>query len=187
MEKRSVRDWAPEAINLREQGLTRSEVARRLGVPEGSVSWVLFLRRRLSDSDWAAFIEGKLGHGVAVARAKERPETQQARRQNISKANHRSEVDCLQDEVERLRAEKKLLEREVRRGRAASQLARHLRRVNLFLEKEEPQVEYLAKVTDLSLYFVEAQRWLGTLERYRRHIQEALEGRTTIDVEQTFQ
>jgi hypothetical protein len=168
----------------------RSKIAEFLGVPEGSVSWVFFLHRRLSESDWEAFLKGDLSNSRAAARAREQPEARKesgARRKTVPDAPLRSKLGSLREEVERLRAEKKLLEREVRRGRAASQLARHLRKVNLVLEKEEPQVEYLAKVTDLSLYFIEAQRWLGTLKRYERHIREALEGRVTIDVEQTFQ
>lgn len=190
MKNHSIRNWAPEAVSLRERGLPRSEVAERLGVPEGSVSWVLFLHRRLSESDWEAFLKGDLSNSGAAARAREQPEARKesgARREAVPEAHLRSELTPLQEEVDRLRAEKKLLEREVRRGRAASQLARHLRKVNLILEKEEPQVEYLARITDLSLYFIEAQRWLGTLKRYERHIKEALEGRTIIDIERTFQ
>lgn len=190
MERRALRDWAPEAIDLRKQGFARSKIAERLGVPEGSVSWIFFLHRRLSESDWQAFLEGKLGHNTAAARAKEQPEAQkepEVREKIALDAPLRSELSALREEVERLRIEKKLLEREVRRGRAASQLVRHLRKVNLVLEKEEPQVEYLARITDLSSYFIEAQRWLGTLKRYERHITEALEGRTVIDISRTFQ
>lgn len=190
MEKRSVREWASEAVRLRGRGLARSKIAELLGVPEGSVSWVFFLYRRLSESDWEAFLKGDLSNSGAAARAREQPEARKesgARRKAAPEAHLRSELTPLQKEVERLRAEKKLLEREVMRGRAASQLARHLRKINLYLEKEEPQVEYLARITDLSLYFIEAQRWLGTLKRYERHIKEALEGRTIIDVKRTFQ
>lgn len=167
----------------------RSKIAEFLGVPEGSVSWVFFLHRRLSESDWEAFLRGDLSNSEAAARAKEQPEARKEPEEEkaVPQALLRSELSSLQSEVDRLRAEKKLLEKEVRRGRAASQLARHLRKVFLYLEKEEPQVEYLAKITDLSLYYVEAQRWIGTLTRYERHIREALEGRVTIDVERTFQ
>ncbi|MEW6439285.1 MAG: ParB N-terminal domain-containing protein, partial [Pseudomonadota bacterium] len=87
-----------------------------------------------------------------------------------------TEPGGLSEEIERLRAEKKVLEAEVNRGRAASQFTRTVRGLIRQLEREEPTVENLSYSVDrdgIAPYYVEAQRWIGTLERYVRHIRNA--------------
>lgn len=96
-----------------------------------------------------------------------------------------TEPDGLSEEIERLRAEKKVLEAEVKRGRAASQFTRTVRGLIRQLEKEEPTIENLSYSVDsggMALYFVEAQRWIGTLERYIRHIRNAFGQSDVIDI-----
>jgi ParB family chromosome partitioning protein len=92
------------------------------------------------------------------------------------------EPNGLSEEIERLRAEKKVLEAEVNRGRAASQFTRTVRGLIRQLEKEEPTVENLSGSVDITPYYVEAQRWIGTLERYIRHIRNAFGQSNVIDI-----
>ena len=96
-----------------------------------------------------------------------------------------SSADGLSEEIERLRAEKAVLEREVKRGRAASRFTRTMRGLIRQLEKEEPTIEdlsYSVNLADMACYFNEAQRWIGTLERYVRHIRNAIGKSGVIDV-----
>lgn len=108
----------------------------------------------------------------------------EAQLQDLRQASS-TEPDGLSEEIERLRAEKKVLEAEVKRGRAASQFTRTVRGLIRQLEKEEPTIEnlsYSVETGGMALYFIEAQRWVGTLERYIRHIRNAFGRSDVIDI-----
>ncbi|WP_134643005.1 hypothetical protein [Ammonifex thiophilus] len=94
----------------------------------------------------------------------------------------RKEKEQLEEEVRRLSAERNLLEKDLRRKRPAFELLARLRKLMLALEREEAEVAHLAACSDLSRHYLEAQRWLALLERYRRHIETALRG-PVVDLE----
>lgn len=83
--------------------------------------------------------------------------------------------EALLDEIKKLEAEKKVLEREVNRLRSPSLFASKMRRLVLVLEKEEAEMQELAHQVDISeSHLIEAQKWIGTLDRYKEIIRTAL-------------
>ncbi|RDV81794.1 hypothetical protein [Ammonifex thiophilus] len=88
----------------------------------------------------------------------------------------RKEKEQLEEEVRRLSAQRNLLDMDLRRRRPAFELLAKLRKLMLALEKEEAEVAHLAACSDLSGHYLEAQRWLALLERYKRHVETALRG-----------
>lgn len=83
--------------------------------------------------------------------------------------------EALASEIERLKAEKRVLEREVNRLRASSLFASRMRKLMLALEKEEEELAELATHVNISeTHYVEAQRWLNTLDRFKDIIRTAL-------------
>jgi SMC interacting uncharacterized protein involved in chromosome segregation len=91
-------------------------------------------------------------------------------------------ADTLRDEIRSLRAEKNMLEREVKRLRAPSLFTAKLRKMMLVLEKEEEVVAELSSQVDIGDYLLDARRWVGVLQRYEQYIQNALGGRKVIDL-----
>ncbi|MGB9791751.1 MAG: ParB N-terminal domain-containing protein [Thermacetogeniaceae bacterium] len=83
--------------------------------------------------------------------------------------------DALVSEIERLKAEKRVLEREVNRLRSPSLFASRMRKLMLALEREEEELAELATQVNISeTHYIEAQRWLNTLERFKDIIRTAL-------------
>ena len=91
-------------------------------------------------------------------------------------------VDALRDEIRSLEAEKRILEKNVKRLREPSLFSGRLRKLMLPLEKDEAEVAELSIQVDLGDYLLDARRWIGLLQRYEQHIETALNGRKVIDI-----
>lgn len=95
-----------------------------------------------------------------------------------------SQLEDLEREVERLRAEKNLLDAELGRRRPSVFFAERIRKLVAALEKEEAEVASLAQQVDnvQQLYPFESRRWLAVFERYARYVRIAMHQDKIIDV-----
>lgn len=97
------------------------------------------------------------------------------------------ELEALRSEVERLRAEKSLLEMDLKRRRPASILYEKLQKLFNPLEKAMDEVASLAEKTDLSVYYMRVQEWKALLRHYERLLDRAArESEKTVEMEVDF-
>lgn len=176
-------EWMVKAVALKDSGLSCREIAKRLGKNCNTVTEFLKRYDKLVPEAKEAYLSGKIGTRLTLLLATLAPEQQE----DVLAVLTGGEKGAfrLREEIKALRAEKRVLEREVKRLRAPSLFASKLRKLVLALEKEETEVAELASQVDLRDYFLEAQRWVGVFSRYVRYVKEALEGRKVIvlDVE----
>ncbi|MGB9791749.1 MAG: hypothetical protein ACPLTR_04135 [Thermacetogeniaceae bacterium] len=170
-------DWVREALSLRESGLSCDEIAKKLNKKRSTVSELLRRCEKLIPEALEAFLSGRIGVRASMMLAELSPEKQE---DVLSVLNGEDDVSRLRSEIKALRAEKKVLEREVARLRAPSLLASRLRRLVLNLEREEPEIAELSAQVDLRDYYLEAQRWMGVFRRYEGYVRRALGGKVIV-------
>lgn len=174
-----VEKWMAKAVRMKEEGMPCREIAERLGKKHSTVQEFLKRYNRLVPEAREAYLSGKIGSRVTMTLAA-LTEEQQKEVLKIINGEGKESSSELRKEIEELRAEKKMLEREVRRLRAPSLFASKLRKLTLALEKEEAEVAELTSQVDLKDYYLEAQRWIGVFQRYERYVRDALDGRKVI-------
>lgn len=175
-------NWMAAAVELREQGMPCREIAERLKKKPGTVQEFLKRYSKLTPEAREAYLSGKIGSRITMALAAltERQQEEVLRMITGEELPPGDNLSEIRRELEELRAEKKVLEREVKRLRAPSLFASKLRKLALALEKEEAEVSELASQVDIKDYYLEAQRWIGLFQRYERYVKDALDGRKIV-------
>lgn len=169
--------WMASAVRLKEQGLSRREIAGQLGKKQGTVNEFFNRYGKLVPEAREACLSGKIGFRLTMALAMLAPGQQEEVLRVVLGG------EGIKNEIEALLAEKRVLEREVKRLRASSLFASKLRKLVLALEKEECEVAELASQVDLKDYYLEAQRWIGVFQRYERYVRDALGGKKAVVID----